>query len=386
MKASLPVATRICLLACFPLTSMAQVDVYNRSDSGSGLWWDNSNPWYYTGWDSTNQSRPDQPNETTRNNVYYDHNNNTTSTVNGAWFQLRSLTIQSSATSDRTFNSSYAGGISLSTSFTNDSTGSHTFNVPIGIDGTTVTFNANAGAAEFTDNFYLNSNTAAFTGSASMEISGLASGSGGNITKSGTGTLTLSGDNTYTGTTTASAGTLIIDGDQSAATGAVNINAEATLKGTGTIGGATTISGTHAPGNSIGTQTFVSSLTYSSGSIFEWELDVDGSTSTYDKVIADSLSGSGAIFKITLDSADSYDATFWDTNQTWTDIFTGYTGSLDLATIFSGGFQYENSTPDLLTQGSFSFSGNTLNWSAVPEPSSAIAGLLLITGLMHRRR
>ena len=31
-------------------------------------------------------------------------------------------------------------------------------------------------------------------------------------------------------------------------------------------------------------------------------------------------------------------------------------------------------------------SGNTLTWSAVPEPSSALAGMLLAAGLLRRRR
>jgi uncharacterized protein (TIGR03382 family) len=38
-------------------------------------------------------------------------------------------------------------------------------------------------------------------------------------------------------------------------------------------------------------------------------------------------------------------------------------------------------------RGSFSFNGSTdLTWSAVPEPSSALVGLLVSAGLLRRRR
>jgi len=65
--------------------------------------------------------------------------------------------------------------------------------------------------------------------------------SGGALTKIGTGDLTLTGTNTYSGTTAVNAGKLFINGNQSAATGNVSVAADATLGGTGTLGGHTTI-------------------------------------------------------------------------------------------------------------------------------------------------
>jgi autotransporter-associated beta strand protein len=60
------------------------------------------------------------------------------------------------------------------------------------------------------------------------------------LVKTGEGTQILSDFNSYTGTTTVNGGTLVINGDQSSATGAVQVSA-ATLAGTGTVGGAVTI-------------------------------------------------------------------------------------------------------------------------------------------------
>jgi fibronectin-binding autotransporter adhesin len=117
-----------------------------------------------------------------------------------------------------------------------------------------------------------NNGTLAFAKSNTLSFGGLISGSG-TVTQVGTGTTVLSGDNTYTGGTNINAGTLRINGDQSAATGLVTVASGATLGGSGIIGGAVTVAnGGHiAPGNSPGTLT-MGSLTLNASSVLDFEL------------------------------------------------------------------------------------------------------------------
>ena len=139
----------------------------------------------------------------------------------------------------------------------------------IGASGATLTSSAPAGqkwviGLDTRVNYDLASNGGLLTlnGTGNGEIEKVVPGTGG-ITKSGTGTWTLSGANTYTGATTVNAGTLNVMG--SIAGGLVTVNNTATLGGEGTIGGATTslLGSIIAPGNGpgdIGTLSFLSSL------------------------------------------------------------------------------------------------------------------------------
>jgi autotransporter-associated beta strand protein len=255
------------------------------------------------------------------------------------------------------------------------------------------------------------------------------------VTKVDAGTWVLSGSNSspggYTGATSVNGGRLSISSTGtinntsgvSIGAGEFNYNnsttaltqgitfsgSTGTLSGTGTITPAVTITSgnrqtagtsvtTGNPTATLGKQTFSGGITYNTGSIFEWNLTGDTDTTigtrgiNYDAVNTASLGATtGAIFRVVLNGAQDFSESFWDSNRTWSDIFkTGDAGSdLSIASIFSAPVQYYNSAGVLTTptaQGSFTISGTSLAWTAIPEPTSALAGLLLTAGLLRRRR
>ena len=79
-----------------------------------------------------------------------------------------------------------------------------------------------------------------------LTLGGVIDGAHG-LQKTGPGTADLSAANSYTGTTTVGAGTLLIDGTQ--ASSAVIVDAGATLGGVGTVGAISTVGGGVSPGD-----------------------------------------------------------------------------------------------------------------------------------------
>ncbi|TAN53603.1 MAG: tandem-95 repeat protein, partial [Methylococcaceae bacterium] len=168
------------------------------------------------------------------------------------------LTINSNLADNGTATSSLSktGSGTLTLSGTNTYTGATTVSAgglttggaAVIADGSAVTVASGAtltlGGNETIDalsgagNVVLGSNTLTANGNTSNTFSGVISGTNGNFVKAGTGRLTLSGSNTYTGTTTVQGGgTLSIAGSGNLGSGALTVNA-----GTLEITGATSLS------------------------------------------------------------------------------------------------------------------------------------------------
>jgi hypothetical protein len=149
-----------------------------------------------------------------------------------------------------------SGGIEINGGLTIRNTVSWVHNGPITGDGTGV-INLNTGtnailAGPISGIASLNANNAGTDATVSGIISGAASV---NVQSQG-GILRLTGPNTYSGATTiASPGTLVVNGNQSDATGAVSVNG-GTLAGIGTLGGTVTVSasGNLSPGDTLPAQ------------------------------------------------------------------------------------------------------------------------------------
>jgi autotransporter-associated beta strand protein len=92
----------------------------------------------------------------------------------------------------------------------------------------------------------------------------------GTLTKVGAGTMRLTAANTYSGGTTVSVGTLLVNNTAGSGTGSGNVTVNGgVLGGTGRITGAVTILGTIAPGTSIGALTINNSLNLLGATVME---------------------------------------------------------------------------------------------------------------------
>ena len=154
--------------------------------------------------------------------------------------------------------------LTVSNGITNLSANGQTFSNQVTL-GAAQTFNASAGNLTFAGTIDNNGNRLTVDGISNTAVSGAISGVGG-LTKSGTGTLTLSGANSYSGGTVVSAGLLV--GDTRSLQGTITNNAAVAFDQTtnGTYAGAMSGSGYLVKTNS-GEVTLSGANSYSGGTL-----------------------------------------------------------------------------------------------------------------------
>ncbi|MGI9177151.1 MAG: beta strand repeat-containing protein, partial [Pirellulales bacterium] len=212
-----------------------------------------------------------------------------------------------------------------------------------------------------------------------LSLATVISGSGG-LVKLGSGTLTITSSNTFTGNTTVSAGKLAVNGVLGS--GSLSVAAAAWLAGNGTIGGPVSVQGTLSPGNSPGLLT-MQSLDLLASSTTAMEIGGTGRGTGYDAIDITSLSGLsfGGLLEL------NFTSTFPD-NTTF-DLF-GFSGSP--AGTFSsvtaagsyGSLTFVKQAGVWTAQSgtqTISFTESTGNVIVVPEPATAALGGSAAVGL-----
>ncbi len=214
-------------------------------------------------WSTANNWNPDvaPPNNGT-DALIFTGTVRTTPNVDTPW-SLTTITFDAAATTPFTLNGNdltfSAGG-----TVTNGSTATHTINNNLISDATGLSLTGNDGVLSIGGDIDLSAGGGATLtvdgGVANVIISGSITGTGGNILKNGTSTLSLTGSNTYTGDTVINAGTLIAN---------TPVGADATLNG-GTFTVNSTVSGNTAVNGGtleFGAGNFIGTLTVAGGDL-----------------------------------------------------------------------------------------------------------------------
>ena len=250
-------------------------------------------------------------------------------------------------------------------------------------------------------NLTVGSNNLSKTFSGVMQDGGINSGTGGSLTKTGTGAFTLTGANTYTGGTTVNDGHLFINNTTGSGTGTgnVTVNNSGTvtggtlLGGNGTISGAVTVnSGANlAPGATGNGSTGIlntGAFTLNSGSNFSLDLNGNIAGTSYDQVdVTGAVFITGSNLLINSVSGLTVGDTLFIVENDGSDLVTGtFAGLANGATFTADGVTFQI---DYFASGQGG--GNDIELAVesvrpVPEPSTWVAGALACAFVAYTQR
>ncbi len=208
------------------------------------------------------------------------------------------------------------------------------------------------------------------------------------LSKDGAGTLVFASDvvtpTTWVGGIIVVQGAMIIDSDMSANTGGLDVRSGAVFGGSGSYGGAATITGSLRPGNSIGTFTMGNTVTWNGSASNAWVFEL-GAGNASDRLAIDGgqfLKGTGSDFVFDFAGAavaGNFTLIEWTSEA---DLGGGALGT----TFDLSDFSYVNLGGDL--EGAFAFDGTALQFVVIPEPSAVavLFSAIALIVVMRRRR